>query len=303
MDEQNATHRRFARLADAQHGVIARRQLAALGVGRGAIDGRIDQGLLIPLHRGVYALGHRRLTRNGRWLAAVLAAGPGAALSHRDAGALHGIGPWRQGPIEVTSPRRGRSTPAIHLFPRRLLTPADVTTVAAIPVTTVARTLVDLAELLHRDRLLHALTEAERSQQLDLGAVEAAMARTRGRHGRGHANLRAALEETGRRGLQLTRSDLEIALRRMAREHDLPPAQHNAIVHGEEVDAWWPQARMVVEADGWEFHRGRAAFARDREKSNVLTLHGCTVLRFTHDDVVRRPARTAAAIRRALAGG
>lgn len=244
---------------------------------------------------------HQQLTRNGRWLAAVLGAGEGAVLSHRDAGALHGLGNWNYGRFEVSTSADVRSTPRIRVFPRRLLTPADVTTVAAIPVTTVARTLVDLAELLDRERLLHALAEAERSQQFDLHALEAAVARTRTRRGHGHANLCAALEETRKRGLQLTRSELEIALRRLVREHDLPTAQLNAIVHGEEVDAWWPEANLVVEADGWEVHRGRAAFVRDRDKSNTLTLLGCTVLRFTHDDVVRRSAQTAAAIRRALA--
>lgn len=202
----------------------------------------------------------------------------------------------------MTTPADVDTTSRLVVFGRRHLVPEEVTTVAAIPVTTVARTLVDLAGLVGRERLLHALAEAERTQQLDLAAAETALARAHGRHGHGQTNLRAALDEVGRRGLQLTRSDLEIALRRMAREHGLPPAEHNAIVHGEEVDAWWPEARLVVEADGWEFHRGSAAFARDREKSNKLTLLGCLVLRFTHDDVVRRSAQTAAAIRRTLAG-
>jgi very-short-patch-repair endonuclease len=304
VDVQSAAHhidRAVARLADGQYGVVARRQLLGVGLGRGAIEARVRRGLLIPLHRGVYALGHRRLTRDGIWLAAVLAAGPDAVLSHRDAATLHGLGRWSYGAVEVSSPRRGVSTSRVRVHERRLLDAADVTAVAGIPVTTVARMLVDLADLLGHQRLLRAVTEAERVQKLDVAAVEAALDRVHGRRGPGRARMRAALEELARHGVQLTREELELALRALIREHELPPARHNAWIDGREVDAFWPHASVVVEADGWEFHRGRAAFARDRAKTNQLTLAGYVVLRFTHDDVVRRPAHVAAAIRRALA--
>jgi predicted transcriptional regulator of viral defense system len=135
----------IAALADKQYGVVARRQLLALGVDRGAIERRLERNLLIPLHRGVYAVGHRRLTRDGVWLAAALAAGPRAVLSHRDAGALHGLGQWSAGRVEVTTPGCARSTDRIRVFGRRALVAEDVAVVGGIPVTSVARTLVDLA--------------------------------------------------------------------------------------------------------------------------------------------------------------
>lgn len=300
MDPRSRTDAVISRLADAQHGVVARRQLLAAGVSRDAVRGRLRRGLLLSLHRGVYAVGHQRLTRHGRWLAAVLAAGPGAVLSHRDAGVLHGLGQWNYGRFEVTAAADIGSTARIRVFARRQLVSEDVTVVEAIPVTAVARTLVDLAELLSYDRLLDVLTGAEQTRQFDLHALHRALDRVSHRPGPGHARLLAALTEQRQRGLQLTRSQLEIALRRLVREQRLPPAQLNARIDGEEVDAYWPEQRLVVEADGWEFHRDRASFARDRAKTNDLTLLGYTVLRFTHDDVVRRQSQTAAKIRNAL---
>lgn len=216
MGTRNRSEVVIARLADQQYGVVARRQLLERRLTSKEVGGRLRRGLLVPLHRGVYAVGHRRLTRDGHWLAAVLAAGPGAVLSHRDAGALHGLGGWSTGRIEVTTAADVDTTPRLRVFARRTLDPADVTTIERIPVSTVARTLVDLAELLDRERLLHALAEAERAQQFDLVAVEAAVARVHGRRGHGSANLRAALEETGKRGLQLT-APAWIALRRLVR--------------------------------------------------------------------------------------
>lgn len=262
MGTRNRSDRDIAQVAEAQHGVVCRGQLLGCGVTSKEIGGRVRRGLLISLHRGVYALGHRRLAREGRWMAAVLAAGPGALLSHRDAAALHGLLASRnRGRVEVTTSSDVRSTDRLRVFSRRVLTDADRTTVAAIPVTTVERTLVDLGDLLDHDRLLSALAEAERLRCADGRALEAALARVRHRRGPAHGRMRAALAEHRARGLQLTRSQLEIALRRLVREHGLPPAQLNARVGGEEVDAWWPAQRVAVEADGWEFHRGRAAFA------------------------------------------
>jgi very-short-patch-repair endonuclease len=265
-----------------------------------AIDRRLRRGLLIPLHRGVYAVGHDRLTRDGRWTGAVLAAGPRAVLSHRDAANLHGFGRFGGERIEVTAPGDVRGDERLRVFPRRALAHEEVTAVGRIPVTTVARTLVDLGDLLDHERLLRALAEAERAQLLDLAAVARALARSATRPGPAHGRLTAALTEHARRGAQLTREQLERRLWRLVRLHGLPPAELNANVEGDEVDACWPEERVIVETDGWEFHRGRAAFQRDRAKSNRLTLRGWTVLRFTHDDVARRPGDVAAAIGRAL---
>lgn len=292
----------IARLADVQHGVVARSQLLAAGLTASEIGWRLRHDRLLRMHRGIYAVGHRRLAQEGFWLAAVLAGGPGAALSHRDAAALHGLErvPSPAARIEITTPRRQESDRRLRVHGRRPLVAAEVTTIRGIAVTSVARTLVDLAGVTSRERLSEALSIAEREGILDLAAVDAARERVRGRPGAGDANLRAVLAEHAARGTQLTREELERRLRRLVRIHHLGSPLLNAHVCGYEVDAFWPDARLVVETDGWRWHRDRRAFARDREKSNALQLAGYTVLRFTHDAVTRRPSQVSAAIGRAL---
>jgi very-short-patch-repair endonuclease len=288
-------------LADRQHGVVAWRQLTALGLSGSAIHGRRERGLLIPLHRGVYAVGHRRLAREGRWLAAVLAAGDGAVLSHRDAAALHGI---RDRPdskqVIVTAPGKVRSTASIWVRARCVLTDEDTATVRGIPVTSPARTLVDLAWALTDGQLAATLGEADRRGLLHPAAVERALRRVRGRRGQGHARMRTALDAHEQAGAVLTRSELEERLLDLVFDHALPRPLLNAPVAGFEVDALWPAERVVVELDGWAHHQGRAAAARDRHKTNRLQLAGHRVLRFMHGDLAQRPDDVAAAIRGAL---
>lgn len=291
----------IARLAGAQHGVVARRQLLAHGLSAKQVGTRVRAGLLVPLHRGVYAVGHPRLTRWGLRTAAVLAAGPDAALSHREAALMHGLrgsGPAR---IEVTTSADVRSTVAFRVFARRALAAEDVAVVAGIRVTTVARTLVDLAELLAPDPLQRALAAAERLGRLDVPTLEAALRRTVGRPGKGYQRLRAVLDEHGREGTQLTRSELEARFHAIMRAHGLPRPRMNMRIDGVEVDAVWPSQGLAVELDGWAFHRDRAAFRRDRAKGNHLELHGWRVLRYTHGDVVHDAARIARELRAALA--
>lgn len=292
-------------LAERQYGVVSRRQLMAAGLSSQAIGRRLCAGRLLQIHPGVYAVGHRRLTLDGFWLAAVLAAGSDAALSHRDAAALHGLGRWNGGRIEVTTPRHSRGVERLRIYTRRRLAAADVTLVERIPVTTVERTLVDLADVVSRDRLAAALTAAERDRKLHVPLLDDAIARTSGRRTAGRANLRAVLDEHAAHGVQLTRSELEIALRKLVREHELPMPGLNVWMPGAdvEVDALWRAARVAVEADSWRWHGDRAAFQRDRTKANALQLAGFRVLRFTHDDIVRRPARVAETIRAALDSG
>ncbi|HST41849.1 MAG TPA: DUF559 domain-containing protein, partial [Conexibacter sp.] len=234
------------------------------------------------------------------WLAAVLACGPGAVLSHHDAAALHGVVPPVDSlVIHVSSGARRASQRGIALHGRRALGGDDVTIVRGIPVTTVARTLVDVAST---PRLRKAVNEAERLGLLDAEVVRVALARTRGRHdAHAAARLERELARIEAVGWQLTRSDLEDALSALVDDHALPPPQLNArIAGGEEVDAVWPAERVAVEVDGWDAHRGRVAFQRDRTKSNALTLAGWTVLRFTWTDVTQRQRQTAAHIRTAL---
>lgn len=291
----------IAELANSQHGVVTRRQLGALGVDRHAIDRRISRGLLAPLHRGVYAFGHRHLSAEGRWLAVVLAAGPGAALSHRDAAALHGI---RKAPesrkVSVTTPTDAASTPALWVYPRRELEADEVETVRGVPVTSPARTLVDVAPLLTAAQLAATLGEADRKGLLDVAAVERALRRTAGRHGHSHRRLRAALDAHRTAGAALLLSELEERFLDLVLAAGLPRPLLNAPLRGYRVDALWPAARVVVELDGWAHHGDRQAAARDRDKTNRLQLKGFAVLRFMHGDLVAQPAAVVAAVRAAL---
>lgn len=295
-----AGDRAVAALADEQHGVVSRAQLLDAGLSASAIKRWVGAGRLIALHRGVYAVGHARLTRDGHRVAALRAAGTRAALSHREAAAVHALLPSAGARVELTIPgRRNVSGVSVH---RAGLDSADVTQVDGLPVTTVARTLVDLAGVLPRDRLRKALDEAERSHRLDVGAIEAVLRRTRGRNGCSHAAVRAALAELASTTATVTRSPLEDRFLALVAEHGLPRPLMNANIDGIEVDAVWRPQRLVVELDGWEFHRTRQAFQRDRDRDNVLTAKGWTVLRFTHADVMRRPATTVQRIRQAATG-
>ena len=291
----------IAELADRQHGVVARRQLVALDVGRGAIEKHLSRGSLIPLHRGVFAVGHRQLRIEGRWLAAVLAAGPGAVLSHRDAAALHGMRkPPESRKVSVTTSSAARAIPGLSLYRRRVLTEEDRTVVRVIPVTSPARTLVDLAPMLTAGQLQSTLGEADRKGLLDVAAVERALARVKSRHGQGHRRLRDALGAHAQYGAVLARSWLEERFLDLVLTAGLPGPLLNAPAAGFEVDALWPDHGVIVELDGWADHKERAAAARDRDKTNRLQVAGYVVLRFLHGDVVGDPERVVSALRGAL---
>lgn len=289
-------------LAARQHGVVARRQLLAAGLTARMIDRRAAGRLLVTLHRGVYAVGHHRLRREGWWMAAVLAAGRGALLSHRDAAALHGLRPpgdharW-----EVTTTGRASSTNRIRVFRTDTLDARDATVVAGIPVTSVARTLVDLAGTVPAGQLAKALNEAERQRLFDLWAIERAMAATARRRGSGHAAMRRALDELRAIGAHVTRSELEDRFLALVDTHRLPRPRMNYGIEAMEIDAVWSQQRVAVELDGWGAHQTRRAFQLDRDRSNDLTAAGWTLLRFTWADVTRRPEDTVARVARALA--
>jgi hypothetical protein len=250
----------------------------------------------------VYAVGHRQLRIEGRWLAAVLAAGPGAVLSHRDAAALHGMRATSESrKVCVTTSLAARAIPGLWLYRRRVLTEEERAVVRAIPVTSPARTLVDLAPMLTAGQLQSTLGEADRKGLLDVQAVERALARVKGRHGQGYARLRAALDAHARHGAVLARSWLEERFLDLVIDAGLPRPLLNAPAAGFEVDALWSAERVVVELDGWADHKERAAAARDRDKTNRLQVAGYVVLRFLHGDVVGRSGEVAAAIRAALA--
>jgi len=288
-------------LAERQWGVVARRQLVAIGVGNRAIGDRLARGYFIPLHRGVYAVGHRQLRQEGRWMAAVLAVGEGAVLSQRDAAALHGIRRAPEGrPVSVSTTAHARTVDGVWLKARRTLAEEDRAVVKGIPVTSPARTLVDLAPMLTAAQLASTLGEADRKGLLDTAAVHRALRRTKGRHGQGHQRLLAALDAHEQHGAALLRSELEERFLDLVIEAGLPRPQLNAPVAGFEVDALWREQRVAVELDGWANHKERHAAANDRNKSNKLQAAGYVVLRFMHGDLIARPAEVAEAIRHLL---
>ncbi len=295
----------LARLAAAQHGVVARRQLLAAGITPSMIKTRAAHGRLIRLHHGVYAVGHARLTRDGYAMAAVLACGPSAVLSHRDAAALHGlIRPGDHVRTHVTTTAHVNGTRRIQVHRTAALDPRrDVTRIAGIPATGVARTLVDLAGVVTSGRLVKALAEAERNHLLDVRAIEDVLRRTAHRRGKGHAAIRTALGRLAVIATQLTRSDLEDELLALCESHGLPRPSTNTWLGDMEVDACWREQRVVVEADGWSGHKTRHAFAEDRIRANALQNRGWIVLRFTHGQVVHEPAVVARTVADALARG
>jgi len=298
MPTQNDTDQVIGALAARQWGVVARRQLLDARLTTAMIGERVRSGRLIRLHRGVYAVGHARLRREGRWLAAVLAVGPGAVLSHRDAAGLHDLRPANHAQTDVTTTANRPGEPGIRVHRTRVLHAEDITTVSGIPVTTVARTLVDLAGIVAHDHLTKAVKEAERQRTFDLRQIHAAMARTRGRTGRGHRALRAAIEEYAALGLSATDSLLEDAFHRLVRDNGLPSPAINAYVEGFRVDAAWRAERVAVELDGWAWHYTRHSFEADRERDAVLTTAGWRVIRVTHRQLTTRPDHVLSTLRR-----
>jgi very-short-patch-repair endonuclease len=290
--------RTIAELARRQHGVISRGQLARLGLGQDAIDWRLRHGRLHRIHRGVYAVGHALLTQRGRWAAAVLACGPGALLSHLDAAAVWDLGrPY--GPVNVTTEARGRhGHPGIALHRVRNLHADDRARCNGFPVTSVARSLLDLAATIDPQRLTRIVEQAERLEILDLIAIDSLLARSRGR--RGCRALRAVLVDY-LPSAHDTRTELERKLLALCRDAGLPLPHLNVIVEGFEVDMAWPEHRLVVELDSFEFHRTRAAFERDRARDIALKLAGWDSIRITHRRLSREP-RAAIEELRALLG-
>ena len=289
---------RIAELATRQHGVVARRQLIEHGLTPRMIDRRLESGRLLGLHRGVYALGHLRLSRRGRWLAAVLACGPAAVLSHASAAALWGLTRPGSGPVDViVRSGRGRSGHAGIFMHEGRPRGSERGLVDAIPVTTVPRTLLDLAEVVDQEGLRRAFEEADRLRLLEMRSLEAVCALSRGR--RGLRALRPLI--AGAIEPVTTASPLEDRFAAFCRDHRLPPPVTNVPVLGHEVDALWRRQGVVVEMDGFAFHRHRAAFERDRARDAELVAAGYRVVRLTNRRLLDEPAVIAAQLRRLLA--
>jgi very-short-patch-repair endonuclease len=278
----------IARLAERQHGVVGRGQLVTLGVAVRTVEEWLDSGRLHHVHREVFAVGHPRIGEAGRRWAAGLAYGEGALLSHRSAATLWGLARQRSPLIDITAAKgrqgvRRRESIYIH---RGRLHPEDRAACGGLPVTTVARTLFDLAEFVTPKRLESAWEEADRLNLLQLAAVEQVCARGYGR--RALKPIRRLLAEA--RAPQITRSPLEDVFAAFCRKHQLPTPSFNTTVLGFEIDALWPKQRLAAELDSWEFHRNRAAFERDRARDAALQVAGYRTIRITDRRIANDPA-------------
>jgi len=293
----------IAEIALRRHGVIARRQLRDLGLSPQAIQRRVVAGRLHPVHRGVYAVGHALLSDKGRWMAAVLACGPGAVLSYRNAAALWELRLSSREAIDITSVgRRGRTLEGVDAHRGDTLRAIDVTAVDEIPCTSVARTLLDLAEVIPRRDLERACDQAEVRRLFDLRALDDVLARANGR--RGAPILRAILSEL-RFGTTITRSELEERFLDLCIAAALPHPQVNSWLAlpggtGLRPDFLWPEHRLVVETDGRTFHDTSRRFEHDRRRDQLLTLAGWRVMRFTWRQVFDEREHVAAMLRALL---
>ncbi len=285
-------------LANAQYGVVARRQLLEIGLGAEAIRGMLEMGQLLPLRRDVYAAGNLRVNRRGRWMGAVLACGPGAVLSHESSACFWGLqGDRPLIDVNADCGRQGQMRREGVRLHRCKLRPEECVVEGGIPVTSVARTVFDLAEVVDYERLKQAAQEADRMKLLRLRDLEGVVEFGRGR--RALKPIRRLLSEL--RAPTTTRSPLEERFADFREAHRLPPPATNVLVLGHEVDCLWPAAKLIVELDSWEFHAHRAAFQRDRVLDSERLVAGYRTVRVTHDRLDHE-ATTLLAELRALLG-
>jgi len=277
---------RVAWIAAQQHGVVHHDHLLDAGVSRSGVRRRVAAGWLHRVHTGVFAVGHPGLTDRGRWTAAVLAGGPEAALSHRSAAALWGLRP-NVSFAEITVPGRRRRGPAGVVAHAGALDARETVVVDGIRVTTVARTLLDLAEVLPVREVVAAIDRATARRRFDADAIRATVAAATGR--RGLKGLRAALLITRPQDV-LTRSELERRALRLIRTARLPRPDVNVRLLGHEVDLLWRERRLAVELDGRETHDTPNAFESDRRRDADRMARGWRVLRLTWRQVVNDPA-------------
>jgi very-short-patch-repair endonuclease len=279
---QSSTDRKIATLADGQHGVVARPQLLQAGVTAREIQRRREAGRLVPLYRGVYAVGHAALRREGRWMAAVLASGDGTVLSHQTAAAAWDLR-RSEGAIHVTARLDRKAPRGIRLHRTRTLTAAEIREYRGIPVTSVERTIIDLSRTMSADDLEPIIDNADRRRIVDFAPLKAARS----------ASLKAVLEAYD---AAPTRSELERRFRRLCKRHGIPMPETNAIIEGYLVDFVWRERRLIVEVDGYRYHRAPSRFERDREQDVELGMKGWLTRRFTWLQLKHRAQWVAAAI-------
>ena len=282
----------IARIASTQHGVVTREQLLRAGVTRHQIQHRVDRGALLPVHRGVYRVGHRAPSVEARYMAAVLACGEEALLSGRAAAHLLGL---LKGPVpapEATTPLK-RRVAGVRVR-RGIIDRSDRAIHCAIPITAVPRTLIDVAPDLPLDALARACHEAGvryRTTPAQLAAVLERRPRTPGA---------AKLHRIIRGDTRVTLSALERRFLELLREHGLPLPQTNRPAGAHHVDCRWPERRLIVELDSYRFHHSRHAWEQDRRRERDARARGDDLRRYTWADVFEEPGQMLAELRRLL---
>jgi predicted transcriptional regulator of viral defense system len=303
---QASLNRDLAALAATQHGVFSLDQLRDLGLSSSAVQDRADAGRLHRIHHAVYSLVPRELlSRDGHYMAAVLACGPDAVLSYRSAAALHELRRTERAAVDVTIPQRSpRKHPRIDIHRSTTLIPADITRVRNIPCTTVARTLLDLGQVVNRREIERACDQAEILGVFDLEALLEQLERNRSRLAA--RRLRAVLDEHYI-GSTPTWSQLEEAVLAMCRAGGLPLPEVNVWITPDDgepasirADFVWREQRLIVETDGHATHRTRQAFEYDRRRDQRLIAAGWTVIRVTWRQVTRHPHQVAKTIAKLL---
>jgi very-short-patch-repair endonuclease len=277
--------------------VVEYGQLIELGFSRGAIDRHALNGHLHRLYKGVYAVGHANATPEGRAMAAVLACGPGALLSHWSAAKLWGLLQPRRLLIDVVVPGDRAGPKGVHVRCVKTLHSSDRGRRAGIPVTTVPRTLLDLAAEAHPRQLRRAVNEADRQGWLHPETITEVCERHKGKRGMtAFRAVTAALHPQTRR----TRSDLEVDFLKLCRKYKLPQPDVNVEIEGYEVDVHFPGTKLIVELDGYEFHRTRTEFDSDRRRDAHLKVKGYEVLRVGDEWLNSDPRGVAMTIRALL---
>jgi predicted transcriptional regulator of viral defense system len=285
MREEMRSHRRLARLGEEQDGVVSARQLRRLGFSEAAIGRLARAERLHRLHRGVYAIGHPAVADRGRCRAAILACGRGAVLSHASAAWLWGLLPRCPKVVHVIVPSNGHGHADIALHHSSTLTEEEWGRMARIPVTALARTLLDLAATATARELWNAVERAERLDKLDLIEIDAMLLRRKG--DRGAARLRRALEIY--RDPVFSRARSERLFLQLCKRANLPRPRINTWVGKFEIDAYWEAESFAVEIDGWETHRTRKAFDADRLRQEEMKLAGIDSIRISARRIERAP--------------
>lgn len=287
---------RLGDLAHRQHGVVSIRQLRWLGYSHSSVEKAVAGGRWHRLHQGVYAVGHTNLSLRGHCLAAVLASGPNSLLSHYSAGWLLGLISTRPVPIHVTTPLPRKRRGAVRIHHSRTLIDDDRALEEGIPVTSVARTALDLAAGVRFRTLRRVVRRAEELRVFDLGDFHSILARNQGHRGTAPLSRALAIYEPPR----FTRSELEREFAALAEQIGLPAFATNFNAAGYELDVYWPELRFAVELDVYATHGGHESFEEDRRRDEELKLAGIELTHVTGHRLEREPRQVIERVGRLL---